>query len=285
LAAPEDADIELLLERIAQRVLARFDADDETEPDEEHRAVAGAQAESLHIVGLTPWPAPEHDDRPLCAVRDGFSLHADRLIAPQDRVGLRRAIRYGLRPPLSQKRLSLTPDGKVRLELRKPLASGRTHLLFEPVALLRRLAASIPRPRQNMLRFHGLFAPNARHRPAVTAQLDSPQHPVPISPVAADTAVLGDDPTPVPRPYRRPWAELLSHVLDLDVLRCPRCERRMVPVQTVKDPAVIQAILAHLDLPTALPSTSPPRAPPQQLFDFHHTADDDLFDIPFDADA
>jgi hypothetical protein len=112
LAAPEDADIERLLDRIAQRVLTRFDADDEVEPDDDDVAIASAQAESLHIVGFQPLPGPEHDDRPLCAVRDGFTLHADRFIAQHDRAGLRRAIRYGLRPPLSQKRLSLTPDGR-----------------------------------------------------------------------------------------------------------------------------------------------------------------------------
>jgi hypothetical protein len=38
----------------------------------------------------------------------------------------------------------------------------------------------------------------------------------------------------------------------------------MVPVQTVKDPAVIQAIVQHLDLPTTLPAPWPSRGPPQQ---------------------
>jgi hypothetical protein len=41
-----------------------------------------------------------------------------------DRAGLLRVLRYGLRPPLSQKRLSLTAQGKVRLALRKPLGTG-----------------------------------------------------------------------------------------------------------------------------------------------------------------
>ncbi|MBK8480682.1 MAG: transposase [Proteobacteria bacterium] len=204
---------------------------------------------------------------------------------------LRRAIRYGLRPPLSQKRLSLTPDAKVRLKLRKPLASGRTDLLFEPVSFLRRLAAAIPRPRQNMLRFHGLFAPNARARTAVAALVDSQQRPslqqqpgaVPLA--LAGNAVQTDDPKPVPKPYRRPWAELLAHVLDHDVLCCPRCGDRMVPVQTVKDPAVIQTILSHLGLPATVPTTSSSRGPPQQAFDFDQSPDDEIFDIPFATDA
>jgi hypothetical protein len=45
-------------------------------------------------------------------------------------------------------------------------------------------------------------------------------------------------------------------------------------------------LLAHvLDLPATLPTPSPSRGPPQQVFDFDQTVDDDLFDIPFDADA
>jgi hypothetical protein len=34
-----------------------------------------------------------------------------------------------------------------------------------------------------------------------------------------------------------------------------------------------------------LPAPSPSRGPPQQVFDFDQTLDDELFDIPFDADA
>jgi hypothetical protein len=295
LQPPQDADIDRLLERIATRVLLRLDAlDDDVEPDDDDLAVTQAQAESLHIVGCNPLPAAEHDDRPLCSVQGGFTLHADRLIVRNDRAGLRRAIRYGLRPPLSQKRLSLTPDGKVRLKLRKPLASGRTHLLFEPLQFLRRLAASIPRPRQNLLRFHGLFAPHASCRPAVTALVDSQQRPQPSAPQLpllplqpSDTSPVRNGqpnaPKPVPKPYRRPWAELLAHVFDHDVLRCPRCDGRMVPLQTVKDPAVIRTILDYLNLPNTLPTTSPPRGPPQLLFDFDQPVDDP-FDISF-ADA
>jgi hypothetical protein len=99
LEAPKDADVDRLRQRIAQRVLSRFDQDDDVGPDDNDLAVTQAQVESLHIVGLAPLPVPEHDDRPLCSVLDGFTLHADRLIAHNDRAGLRRAIRYGLRPP------------------------------------------------------------------------------------------------------------------------------------------------------------------------------------------
>jgi len=125
----------------------------------------------------------------------------------------------------------------VRLLLRKPLSTGQTDLLFEPLALLRRLAASIPKPRQNMVRFHGIFAPHAAKRSLLAQLVPTPAAcaTTPLrraDPVAAttsnatlDPSPLPAAPTPVPVPYRRPWAELLRRIHDHDVLRCPRCER------------------------------------------------------------
>ncbi len=197
----------------------------------------------------------------------GCERHADLSVHAADRAGLQRALRYGLRPPLSQKRLSLTPAGKVRLALRKPLSTGQTYLAFEPVSFLRRLAACIPRPRQNMLRFHGLFAPNAAARGALTALVPKPKAlTLPTLPLSSPPATdptqdppPADTPTPVPAVYRRPWAELLKRVLDQDALRCPRCHQRMVPIQTVKDPVVIRKILSHLGLPAELPTAAAAR--------------------------
>jgi len=54
-------------------------------------------------------------------------------------------------PPASPERLQWTDDGQVRLELRRPWSDGTTHLLFDPVELLERLAALTPRPRVNLI--------------------------------------------------------------------------------------------------------------------------------------
>jgi len=39
---------------------------------------------------------------------------------------------------------------------------------FAPVDFIAKLAALIPRPRVNLTRFHGVFAPNSKHRAWVT---------------------------------------------------------------------------------------------------------------------
>lgn len=41
---------------------------------------------------------------------------------------------------------------------------GSTHVSLEPLDFMARLAALVPRPRLNLTHFHGVFAPNFRHR-------------------------------------------------------------------------------------------------------------------------
>jgi hypothetical protein len=65
------------------------------------------------------------------------------------------------------------------------------------------------------------------------------------------------------------WRVLMKRTWGLDVLRCPRCAKRLRVMATVTDSAAVGAILEHLKLP----SMPPPRAPPgrptweQQGFD------------------
>ncbi len=41
-------------------------------------------------------------------------------------------------------------------------------MIFEPVDFIAKLAALVPRPRVNLTRYHGVFAPNSKHRALVT---------------------------------------------------------------------------------------------------------------------
>ena len=77
-----------------------------------------------------------------------------------DRERLEHLIRYVLRPPVAQESLELTPEGKVLLRLRRPWSDGTRAILFEASELLERLAAMVPKPRINLLVYHGIFAPN-----------------------------------------------------------------------------------------------------------------------------
>ena len=49
----------------------------------------------------------------------GFDLHASRRVSADDRTGLEQLCRYILHPALSHDRLTLTPDGRVRVRFKR----------------------------------------------------------------------------------------------------------------------------------------------------------------------
>jgi hypothetical protein len=218
-------------------------------------------------------------ERPLCATSNGYSLHADFAVQADDRKKLERGLRYGLRHPFAQRRLSLRPDGKVVLKLRKPYFTGQTAIVFEPLDFLRRLAATIPPRRLNMLRFHGVFAPRAKVRSALAALLPKllPK-PLPTSAGNIDDNTTAEEEKPLakraPWSYRRPWAELLKRVFDIDhILQCPQCGSKMRNISHIDQPATITRILDHLAFPSTLPPIAPARAPPQLDLDLDSDLD------------
>jgi len=56
------------------------------------------------------------------------------------------------------------PDS-IRYRLKTPYRDGTTHVIFEPLDFIARLAVLVPKPRVNLTRFHGVFAPNNSLRP------------------------------------------------------------------------------------------------------------------------
>lgn len=98
----------------------------------------------------------------------GFSLHAGVSAEAHQRDKLEKLCRYISRPAVSEKRLALTTNGKIRYQLKTPYRDGTTHVIFEPLDFIAKLAALVPKPRVNLTRFHGVFAPNSKHRVEVT---------------------------------------------------------------------------------------------------------------------
>ena len=104
---------------------------------------------------------------------DGFDLHANVVAPAGDRDRLARLCRYALRPPIAQDRIELTGDGRVWLRLRRRWSDGTTQLLFDPAELLERLAAITPRPRVNLILYHGVLAPRAKWRGFIVPDADT----------------------------------------------------------------------------------------------------------------
>jgi hypothetical protein len=77
--------------------------------------------------------------------------------------------RYVACPAVTIERLSRFPAGRVLYRLRHRWRDGTTHVIFHPVDLIGKLAALVPPPRFNLVRYHGVLAPSA------SSSIQSPQ--------------------------------------------------------------------------------------------------------------
>jgi hypothetical protein len=211
----------------------------------------------------------------LCASVQGFSLHAAQAVGAQDREALERLLRYGLRAPFAQERLSVREDGKVIYRLRRPWPNdrGATHLVLDPLDFLRRLAALVSFPYQHQTRYHGVFANRCKLRrllpPPPRREEENPGiatrcgASAPRDGTAPSAAQVPPQAADRPRRHRTPWAQLLRRVLHVDALSCPKCSRvRVVPMvvlAVLTDPDVVTRILHHLGLPATPPAIAPAR--------------------------
>jgi hypothetical protein len=144
---------------------------------------------------------------------DGFDLHAGLVVRAGHRDRLERVCRYALRPPLAQERLHRTRDGEIWLTLRHRWADGTTHLRFDPLELLERLAVLTPRPRVNLVLYYGVLAPRALWRgamvPGIADGVDAREEPAPED---------GDASCAKPsRAGAYQWAELMRRTFGVDV--------------------------------------------------------------------
>lgn len=73
----------------------------------------------------------------------GFSLRSRVAAEARERKKLERLCCYISRPAVSEKRLSLTPNGNVRYQLKTPYRDGTTSVIFEPLDFIARLAALV----------------------------------------------------------------------------------------------------------------------------------------------
>ncbi|MBF5042096.1 MULTISPECIES: transposase [Myxococcaceae] len=160
--------------------------------------------------------------------------------------------------PLALERFERLADGRIAYRMKRAMPGGRTHLHFTGLELLRKLAALVPPPRSNLVRFHGVFAPGSKLRRGVT--------PVPLSEASALTAPTVHAPrVEAARRERAPrldWAGLLQRTFALDVFLCTRCGGKRRVLSYLADPPVVRAILAHVGEATGVPPLAAAQGPP-----------------------
>ena len=189
----------------------------------------------------------------------GFSVNARTAVRAGDKAGRERLAKYCLRPPFAESQLSATCDARIALALKTPRRYGETHVVLDPVALIRRVAYLVPPPRRHSVSYAGCLAPAAKLRPEV---IPAPVLELEVRGPPEGTPPNAEGPGIAARATRIAWAKLLQRVYELDVLDCPRCGGHLRPIAAITQPTVIRAILEHLGLPADPPQLKPARAPP-----------------------
>ncbi|PCJ47823.1 MAG: IS91 family transposase [Gammaproteobacteria bacterium] len=121
---------------------------------------------------------------------------------------LERLCRYIARPAVSENRLAVLSNGNIRYQLKTPYRDGTTHVIFEPLDFVAKLAALIPKPRVNLTRFHGVFAPNSKWREKVTPAKRGKTKKLPEK--------VDFDKSPAKRHVAITWAQRLKRVFNID---------------------------------------------------------------------
>jgi len=173
----------------------------------------------------------------------------------------------------------------VRYQLKTPWKNGTTHVEFEPVEFIAKLAALVPPPRAHLTRFHGVFAPNAKLRAQLTPSRRGKRPPSNVAddkpPEPADnrspnekrrsmtpdqvgagsgrnasSACYSGHPALRPPPPFGPAFRLFQiapgDLVNIDVSTCVHCGGTLRIVAGIEEPTATRAILAHFEKHGAL---------------------------------
>jgi hypothetical protein len=184
----------------------------------------------------------------LCASINGFSLHANTAINTYARERLEKLISYIARGPISNKRLEITDEGKVKLELKTPWSDGTTHLLFTPSEFIEKLTALIPPPKSHLVRWAGFLAPNSPYRKEIT-----------LKPEVKKGFQFKKEDEKEDGIKNYSWSKMLACVFKIDVTKCTECGGDMYAVSSIMDRDSIIRYLKHINIEYEPPPRAPPR--------------------------
>jgi hypothetical protein len=124
---------------------------------------------------------------------------------------------------------------------------------------------TVPPPRLNLVRYHGVLAPHAADRSQIVP-----------GPKAADQETAAGasegETTPAQRRYRLARAVLLARVFQFELTVCDQCGGKVKIVAAVTDPGSIGRHLEGVGLPARAPPIAPHRPHPQREFDMDYAA-------------
>ena len=256
---PTDQDILDLVVKIKKRINRCLDKREQFETSCENNELDTLKSQSvLNLVSTNQRPELigkmyqsqfEEFAGKKCAYLDGFSLHANVKIPMNNRSALEKLCRYVARGAIPKERVTFERN-QVLLKLKTPYSDGTTHLKFTPEQFIRRIIALIPPPRQNFIRYYGVFGARHRNRKEITSK------------------VAEQKKKTKKKVYRTPWAELLKRVFKYEVDYCDSCGGKLQLIASITSPVACRKILNHLGLDSEMTEASRPRGPPPgDLFD------------------
>ena len=119
---------------------------------------------------------------------------------------------------------------------------------------MERLAALVPAPRFNLIRYSGVLAPSASWRRNIVPKEAVAEIETVTNKAAYENETAKDLQS---RPRKHGWAELLKRVFAVDALKCDKCGGKMKILCAVNPPSAIRKILECIGLPIRPPPISP----------------------------
>jgi hypothetical protein len=206
------------------------------------------------------------------------------MIEEWDRDAQEKLLRYCARPPFALDRLARWDDEHLVYNFQRTMPDGRTCQVFDPMELLKRLAELIPPPwmyprapqkTRNLVRYHGVLAPNAKLRDRVVElagpseelrlRLQEAMQKMGLEEQPAAKTDEYDQEVPAAKKSNKAvisWALLMARIFEFLPLQCPRCQNPMRIVGFIMETMSVQKVLKYLELPSEAPTSHPPRAPP-----------------------
>ncbi len=192
LPSPTQEELEVLAENIQSKVLKwteKFQSDDQMEFDENaltdlaamsisHKSGFGARSgQGLRRFGIKKIEIDPENNDPYSVNVGGFSLNARVCIKGKDRKKLEKLIRYMARGPIATERLSESFPNLLIYKMKTAWRDGTTHVSFSHLDFIARLVALIPPAKMNLIRYHGVFAPNFKDLAFIVPKKEKPAVP------------------------------------------------------------------------------------------------------------
>lgn len=141
------------MEPTLTRLLRRCGEDEEFPSGFEAATLAQARGQ----LGLSFADEVEAKSPALTAYREGFSLHANTYVHPNDRPGLLKLCYYGARDPFASERLSHGEGGQYVYRMKRSVG-GVGALVLSGAALVKKLLGLLPPPRRHLTKYFGVFS-------------------------------------------------------------------------------------------------------------------------------